>query len=127
LNVLYVCSATPLQKALGRVLMADPDYYRRLREKFTAKRERAVGVLEGLGFRVYDSGSAFYVWARTPERYADAMSLNERLIAEAHVAAVPGSAFTDGDAWDDCMRICIAREDEVLDSALGKLQRALAD
>jgi aminotransferase len=126
LNVFYVCAATPLQKALGRVLMADPDYYRRLSEKFTAKRERAVGVLENLGFRIYDSGSAFYVWARTPAQYPDAMSLNERLIKEAGVAAVPGSAFTDGDAWDDCMRVCIAREDDVLDSALGKLRRALS-
>lgn len=125
LNVFYVCSPTPLQKALARVLMAEPSYYERLREKFNAKRERAVGVLENLGFRVYDSGSAFYIWARIPERYDDAVRLNERLIAEAGVAAVPGSAFTDSDAWDNYMRICIAREDEVLESALGKLRRAL--
>ena len=126
LNVFYVCSPTPLQKALAEVLMVDRDYYPRLREKFSAKRGRAAGVLENLGFRLYDSGSTFYVWARIPEGHADAMSLNERLISTAGVAAVPGSAFSDTDAWDDCMRICIAREDDVLDSALGKLQRALS-
>lgn len=126
LNVFYVCSPTPLQKALARVLMTDADYYTRLREKFTAKRERAVSVLERLGFKVYDSGSAFYVWARIPEGHGDATRLNERLIAEAGVAAVPGSAFTDTDAWDDRMRICIAREDDILASALDKLERALA-
>jgi aspartate/methionine/tyrosine aminotransferase len=54
------------------------------------------------------------------------MRLNERLIADAGVAAVPGSAFTDSDTWDDFMRICIAREDDVLDGALDKLERALA-
>lgn len=125
LNVFYVCSPTPLQKALAQVLMADADYYGRLREKFAAKRERAVSALESLGFKIYDSGSSFYLWARIPEKFDDAMQLNETLISAAGVAAVPGSAFADTDRWDAFMRVCIAREDDVLDSALGKLQRAL--
>jgi len=124
-NVFYVCSPTPLQKALAQVLMADVDYYARLGERFTGKRTRAVQVLEELGFRIYDSGSTFYVWARIPEEFGDAMSLNEKLIAQAGVAAVPGSAFTDSDRWDNCMRLCIAREDHILDAALGKLHGAL--
>jgi aspartate/methionine/tyrosine aminotransferase len=44
------------------------------------------------------------------------------LIRDAGVAAVPGSAFADINAWDNCMRICIAREDEVLEGALGRLE-----
>lgn len=124
-NVFYVCSPTPLQKALAEVLMSDADYYARLNRRFADKRARAAGVLEELGFRIYDSGSTFYVWARIPEQYADAMRLNEQLIAQAGVAAVPGSAFTDSDAWDNYMRLCIAREDHILDAALGKLHGAL--
>jgi aminotransferase len=124
-NVFYVCSPTPLQKALAEVLMSDPDYYTRLGERFAAKRARAVGVLEELGFSIYDSGSTFYVWARIPEQYADAMWLNERLIAQAGVAAVPGNAFADSNRWDNYMRLCIAREDHILDAALGKLHGAL--
>jgi aspartate/methionine/tyrosine aminotransferase len=124
-NVFYVCSPTPLQKALAEVLMSKPDYYARLGQRFAGKRARAVGVLEELGFRIYDSGSTFYIWARIPEQYADAMRLNEQLIAQAGVAAVPGSAFTDSDNWDNYMRLCIAREDHVLDAALGKLHGAL--
>ncbi|HEX8853927.1 MAG TPA: pyridoxal phosphate-dependent aminotransferase, partial [Pyrinomonadaceae bacterium] len=76
-NVFYVCSPTPLQRALAEVLMADPDYYAKLQERFRRKRELASGVLEELGFRIYDSGSAFYVWARIPQPYADAMELNQ--------------------------------------------------
>lgn len=125
-NVFYVCSPTPLQRALAEVLMANPDYYATLRERFTEKRRRALAVLGELGFSIYDSGSAFYVWARIPEGYADAMQLNESLIREAGVAAVPGSAFTDRDDWDGYMRLCIAREEEVLDSAFGRLQQALS-
>jgi aminotransferase len=124
-NVFYVCAPTPLQKALAQVLVADPSYYPRLRERFTTKRTQAVDVLTRLGFEIYDSGSAFYVWARIPVEFNDAMELNEMLISRAGVAAVPGSAFTDTDTWDAYMRLCIAREDDVLASALGKLERAL--
>jgi aspartate/methionine/tyrosine aminotransferase len=79
-----------------------------------------------LGFRIYDSGSAFYIWARIPEGRGDAMELNQMLIERAGVAAVPGSAFADQSTWDDYMRLCIAREDDVLSTALGKLRSALA-
>jgi aspartate/methionine/tyrosine aminotransferase len=53
------------------------------------------------------------------------MQLNELLIGRAQVAAVPGSAFADSDDWNRYMRLCIAREDTVLQSALGKLQSVL--
>ena len=125
-NVFYVCSPTPLQRALAEVLMANPSYYAALRERFTTKRERATEVLKQLGFRVYDSGSAFYIWARIPEGYNDAMQLNEALIREAKVAGVPGSAFTESDDWDSYMRLCIAREDEILESAFGRLKQAFS-
>jgi aspartate/methionine/tyrosine aminotransferase len=106
--------------------MAEPSYYDELREKFVRKRIFAVKALEALGFHAYDSGSAFYLWARIPDNYEDAMQLNEFLIKHGGVAAVPGSAFADSDAYDRHMRFCIAREDEVLQSALGKLQATMA-
>ena len=125
INIFYVCSPTPLQRALSEVLMIDPRYYTNIRESFTVKRRSAVQALEDVGFEVYDSGSAFYVWARIPEGFEDAMQLNEILIDRAGVAGVPGSAFADGDQWDNYMRLCIAREDGVLQGAFDRLQRAL--
>jgi aminotransferase len=124
-NVFYVCSPTPLQRALAQVLMSNPDYYDDLRGKFAGKRQIAASVLEQSGFHIYDSGSAFYIWARIPEGYRDAMELNEILIGKG-VAGVPGSAFSDGDKWDHYMRFCIAREDDVLRGALEKIQRAVS-
>lgn len=123
-NVFYVCSPTPLQLALAEVLMSDPNYYAALREKFSAKRRAAVEALEPLGFKIYDSGSAFYVWARIPDGYSDAIVFNEMLISKG-VAGVPGGAFADSDEHDSYMRLCIAREDEVLDGALKKIQSAI--
>ena len=123
-NVFYVCSPTPLQLALAEVLMSDPDYYIRLREKFTEKRRVAVDALSEVGFKIYDSGSAFYVWARIPDGYDDAIVFNEMLISKG-VAGVPGGAFADSDEHDKYMRLCIAREDEVLHGALKKIQNAI--
>jgi len=125
-NVFYVCSPTPLQLALSEVLMSDPDYYDVLREKFSDKRKAAVEALREVGFKIYDSGSAFYVWARIPDGYADAIAFNEMLISKG-VAGVPGGAFADSDEHDNYMRLCIAREDEVLFGALNKIKTAIHD
>lgn len=124
-NVVYVCPATPLQAALSKVLMADETYYHRLRQKFDEKRLMASDVLRGLGFEIYNSGSAFYLWARIPEEFDDALKFNEMLMENAGVGATPGSAFADTDDWDAYMRICIAREDHILEGALEKIQGVL--
>jgi len=124
-NVFYVCSPTPLQLALAQVLMSNPDYYSTLRNKFTKKRVAAVTALKQAGFQIYDSGSAFYVWARIPDGYGDAIDFNQMLISKG-VAGVPGGAFADSDEHNQYMRLCIAREDEVLRSALEKIQNAVS-
>jgi aminotransferase len=124
-NVIYVCPATPLQAALSRVLMANENYYSLLRDKFDAKRKYVSAALRELGFDIYNSGSAFYLWARIPAGFSDALKFNEMLMEKAGVGAVPGSAFADTDAWDAHMRICIAREDHILEGAMEKFRTAL--
>jgi aspartate/methionine/tyrosine aminotransferase len=54
------------------------------------------------------------------------MQFNEMLISRAGVAGVPGSAFADSDLFDNHMRFCIAREDDVLQSALNKIRKAIS-
>jgi aminotransferase len=124
-NVIYVCPATPLQAALSRVLMADGEYYPKLRDKFDAKRRFFSEGISELGFDIYDSGSAFYLWARIPEQYSDALTFNEMLMEKAGVGMTPGSAFADTDDWDAHVRICVAREDSILEGALEKLKSVL--
>jgi aminotransferase len=125
-NVIYVCPATPLQAALSKVLMADETYYERLRQKFDGKRLMASEALRDMGFEIYNSGSAFYLWARIPEEFDDALKFNEMLMEKAGVGATPGSAFADSDDWDSYMRICIAREDHILEGALEKMKNVLS-
>lgn len=123
-NIVNVCPATPLQAALSRVLMAKENYYNDLREKFEGKRRFVGDTLTDLGFKNYDSGSAFYIWTLIPEEFTDAIKFNE-LLMQNGVGATPGSAFADSDTWDAYMRICIAREDEILEGAMEKIRVAL--
>ena len=106
--------------------MARENYYNELRDKFDAKRRFFAEGLTDLGFKIYDSGSSFYLWTRIPEEFSDALSFNEMLMERAGVAGVPGSAFADTDDWDAFMRICIAREDNVLEGAMEKFKTALS-
>ena len=124
-NVIYVCPATPLQAALSKVLMADGDYYNNLRDKFDEKRRRFSEGIRELGFDIYNSGSAFYLWARIPEDFSDAITFNEMLMEKTGVGMTPGAAFADTDTWDPYVRICIAREDAILDGAMEKLGSVL--
>jgi len=107
-------------------LMADDNYYTELRDKFDRKRLATSEILTGLGFDIYNSGSAFYLWARIPERFDDAIAFNEMLMRDAGVGMTPGSAFADTDTWDAHVRICIAREDAILDGAMAKLKSVLS-
>jgi aspartate/methionine/tyrosine aminotransferase len=125
-NVFYVCSPTPLQLALARVLMSNPDYYTTLRNNFMNKRSAAVAALDQAGFQIYDSGSAFYVWGRIPDGYGDAIEFNEMLISKG-VAGVPGGAFADSEEHNQYMRLCIAREDDILRGALERIQDAVSE
>ncbi|HEY7914360.1 MAG TPA: pyridoxal phosphate-dependent aminotransferase [Blastocatellia bacterium] len=125
-NIYYVCSPTPLQHALARVLLANPEYYERLRKDFGRKRDMLTRALEVSGFKVYPSRSSFYAWARIPDRFDDAGELNEFLMKEAGVAGVPGSAFMDEPDPDIYMRLCFAREDDMLEAASDRIVKALA-
>jgi aminotransferase len=124
-NVIYVCPATPLQAALSGVLMTDDEYYPKLRDKFDAKRREFSAGISDLGFAIYDSGSSFYIWARIPRQFNDAIAFNEMLMRDAGVGMTPGGAFADSNAWDAHVRICIAREDAILEGSLDKLKGVL--
>jgi len=124
--VIYVCPATPLQAALSQTLMTHENYYSDLRDKFDAKRKQFSEGLNDLGFELYDSGSAFYIWARIPRDFDDAIAFNEMLMQKAGVGMTPGAAFANSDDWDAHVRICIAREDAILDGSMEKLKSVLS-
>lgn len=125
-NVFFVCTPTPLQHALARVLLSDQGYYDRLHVDFERRRNILGRALEQTGFSPYNSRSSFYIWTKIPERFSDAGELNEFLIQNVGMAGVPSSAFIDSPGPDEYMRFCIAREDSMLEAASERLVKALS-
>ena len=124
-NVFYVNVATPLQNGLADVLGESAEQDRVRDQLYRRKQAWVSRELTDLGFSIYDSGSAFYLWARIPEEYSDAQPFNQMLLEKHSVAAVPGAAFADSDSWDNYMRLCIAREDDKLATCLERLRSAI--
>lgn len=125
-NIFYVCTPTPLQHALSRVLMTDENYYANLRNIYKAKRDILAEALTKVGFTLYDSRSTFYMWAQIPEQFEDSETLNNFLIEKGKVAGVPGTAFTDSTIGEKYMRFCFAREENMLTNAANQIISALS-
>ena len=124
-NINYVNTATPLQHALAACINAIPGRYDRLRDKFLDKRALVAPTLTELGFEIYESGSAFYLWTKIPAPHKDAVAYNQMLMEKAKVGAVPGAAFSDRDVWDNYMRFCIARENHILEGSMERMRKTL--
>jgi aminotransferase len=125
-NIFYVCTPTPLQHALARVLLADDHYYENMRRAYASKRDILYRALNSVGFEIYNSRSTFYMWARIPARFELAEELNQFLIEHGQVAGVPGNAFTEELAGEKYMRFCFAREDSMLSKAADRIVHALS-
>jgi len=63
-------------------------------------------------------------WSRDSPSFTFGWS-GEFTSADAFARLVP-STGSDSDDFDDYMRFCIAREDDVLESALGKIRQAIS-
>ncbi|MEW6733050.1 MAG: pyridoxal phosphate-dependent aminotransferase [Acidobacteriota bacterium] len=125
-NIYYVCTPTPLQHALARVLLSDDHYYEKLRRAYVVKRGILARALAQVGFEIYDSRSTFYMWAGIPAGFANAEELNQFLIDRGQVAGVPGNAFSDAPVGEQYMRFCFAREDDMLTEAAQRIVQALS-
>lgn len=125
-NIYYVCTPTPQQHALSRVLLANDTYYADLRRIYAAKREILASALEKVGFEIYNSRSTFYLWAKVPARFENAEVLNNFLIEKSKVAGVPGNAFSESAHDEHYMRFCFAREDDMLTEAAQSIVKALS-
>ena len=94
-DYLTICAPTPFQYAAVTALALPETYYTDLRARFHRRRDLTMQVLTDSGFEPYVPQGAYYLlagygsWKHT----GDSQSFAKRLITEAKVAVVPGSAF----------------------------------
>lgn len=125
----FLTFTTPpnLQIAVAHGLTKDIDYFTTMRAEFERSRDRLSNGLTQAGWAVLPSAGTYFL---SIDLMASGISLPdrifcERLVHEAGVAAIPVSAFYANAPVTSVARLCFAKNDATLDTALERLADAL--
>jgi N-succinyldiaminopimelate aminotransferase len=120
-------TAPNLQRAVALGLAKDEAYFEALAGSLAAKRDRLSDGLRRAGLDVLPcQGSYFVIADFAPLGFrGDDAAFCRHLIEQASVAAIPVSAFYEGDAPGHYARFAFCKRDEVLDEACARLTRHL--
>jgi len=121
-DFLTVGAAAPLQEAAVTALNFDDDYYHKLKEVYTEKKDFFIQGLEKLGLKYTIPQGAYYVLVDISEFGATSdLEFCEWMASEVGVAAVPGSSFFKEDV-NHLIRFHFAKNIETLNEALKRLE-----
>lgn len=123
-DLFYVCAPTPLQHGVAAGFAAPQSFFDDLAQEYARKRERVCAALETAQLAPIWPQGAYYV-------LCDVSGLGHRTAREAAlwllekigVATVPGTAFYHGPDGERFVRVCFAKEDDVLDDACRRFER----
>ena len=128
-DFLTVGAAAPLQEAATVGLKFSEEYYKKLLEVYTAKRDYFLEGMDRIGLKHNVPQGTYFVmvdisdYLKLPqfEKFSD-LEFCEWIIKNIGVAAVPGSSFFKEDV-NYLIRLHFAREKETLDEALKRLEK----
>lgn len=120
-DLYYVCAASPLQYAVAHALRTlDDGYYDDLAKDYQRKRDRFCQALDEAGLTPLVPEGAYYVLADISSVGCEtAKEAAMKLLEDAGIASIPGSAFFSGPEGEHLARFCFARDDGTLDRAIG--------
>jgi N-succinyldiaminopimelate aminotransferase len=120
--------ASPLQAAAATALKLPVSFYEKLRIDYQSRRDRMIGVLEHVGFKVLKPSGSYFVmvdWRGVaPAKIADDFQFAQWLIADIGVACIPASPFyqeSDKQLGKHFARYAVCKKDETLAVAAEKL------
>lgn len=121
-DFLTVGAAAPLQEAVIPGLRFEKAYYKKLREKYTHKRNLFLKGLDEIGLAHTNPEGAYYVLLDISEfGYESDLVFCEELARKVGVGAVPGSSFFR-ESVNHLIRFHFAKKDETLYEALNRLE-----
>lgn len=113
------------QKAALAALTGPWDIVDEMKQAFVRRRDMAYDVITGWGAPCPKPDGAFYLFPVLDQFYTkdapDSAAMCTKILEEAGVALVPGSAFGD----DKCIRFSYAVDDDTLADALNKVGKVL--
>lgn len=115
------------QAATAYGLSREDAYFTGLAEGLQRKRDRFAKGLAKLGVAVAACEGTYFITADLSVLGQDSASICRDMTIEGRVTAVPLSAFYASAAPEGFVRFCFAKRDEILDEALVRLGKWLAD
>ena len=124
-DFLTVGAATPLQMAGVMALDQHDAYFQGLSAEYSGRREAAISMLEGAGFRCFNPHGAYYVMTDISAFGAkNDVAFAKYLVEDIGVAAVPGSSFySRPELGANQLRFCFCKKYETLQAAGEKLAK----
>ncbi len=121
-------TAPNLQRAVAAGLAKDDAYFSGLAADLAGKCARLTEGLTRIGFRVLPAQGGYFAIADITafDLPGDDMAFCRHITEHAGVAAIPVSAFYEGDAPRNWIRFAFCKRDEVLDEACARLARHLS-
>jgi len=122
-DFLTVGAPHPLQVAAAQALKTEQSYYERLASGYRQKRDFFFSALTDAGFKAFKPCGAYYIMTDISHwGYVDDVAFALKLIKEAGVATVPGSAFySRSNLGSAKVRFCFPKKMETLEAAAGLL------
>jgi len=125
-DLVYVCSPSILQYGVAEAMQTlTPEYYENLQKTHLYKREIFCQTLSDIGLNPFVPSGAYYVLADASR--IKAKNSKERALLfldKTGIAGVPGSAFYHDNSGDNYIRLCFAKDLEVLNDVCEKLRKA---
>ncbi|ROQ92293.1 pyridoxal phosphate-dependent aminotransferase [Desulfosoma caldarium] len=118
-----ICAPTPSQVAALAALEGPQECVAHFRKTFQARRDRVCSFLDRMAphLSYVKPQGAYYVMVKFPPQAGDSMTVALRLLHEARVITIPGSAF--GPGGEGHVRLSFGSTEAELDEAMERLAR----
>jgi len=121
-DLFYVCAPTPLQWGVAKGLEIEDSYYENLAKDYLVKRDMLSDAVREAGMTPWVPQGAYYMLADVGGLgYDSDRAVADALLAEAGVAAVPGSAFYRNPPTQ-MLRFCFAKSMDDLEKACARIR-----
>ena len=122
-DFLTVGAAAPLQEAAVVGLNFDDDYYAKMQEDYTRRRNIFLTGLNQIGLKYYEPQGTYFVMVDISDfGYDDDYKFCLDLAEHVKIGAVPGSSFFRENV-NNYIRFHFAKKDEVLEEAIEKISK----
>ena len=94
-----------------------------LRAIYQERRDSLVNGMRSLGWKITPAPASFYVWAKIPKKFKDAMETTQAFLDQADLIVTPGVGF--GESGEGYIRMALTVSKDKINEAVERLRKVL--